>query len=62
MEKKFGKINENWKEFIKPDNCKVGKIYGMMNTLKVDNPVGAITSGCNTGFENLSIYSISSSW
>lgn len=27
----------------------------MMNTLKVDNPVGAITSGCNTGFENLSI-------
>ena len=44
-----------WQNKWKLERILVGKIYGMMNTLKVDNPVGAITSGCNTGFENLSI-------
>ena len=32
-----------------------GKMYGMMKTHKIDNPVRVITSGCNTAVENLSI-------
>ena len=49
------KINENWKEFVKPGNWKAGKMYGMVETHKNDNPACVITSGCNTAVENLSI-------
>ena len=48
-------ITNEWKEFIRPDNCNAGKIYGMVKTHKVDNPVRVITSGCNTVVEKLSI-------
>ena len=56
MEKFSDKINENCKEFIKPGNYKAGKMYVMVKTHKVDNPVRVITSGCNTAAENLSIF------
>ena len=47
-------INE-WKEFIRPDNCNAGKMYGVVKTHKADNPVRVVTSGCNTVIEKLSI-------
>ena len=47
-------INE-WKEFIRPDNCNAGKMYGLVKTHKADNPVRVITSGCNTVVEKVSI-------
>ena len=49
------KINEKWKEFVKPGNCKAGKMYEMVKTQKINNPVCVITSGCNTAVDNLSI-------
>ena len=55
IEKWSDKIHENWKKFIKPDNCKAIKMYGMVKTHKDDNPVRVITSACNTSIENLSI-------
>ena len=33
-----------------------GKMYGIVKTHKANNPVGIITSGCNTAAENLSIF------
>ena len=48
-------ITNEWKEFIRSDNCNAGKMYGMVKTHKVDNPVRVITSGCNTVVEKLSI-------
>ena len=48
------KANE-WKEFVRPDNCNASKMYGMVKTHKVDNPVRVITSVCNTVVEKLSI-------
>ena len=44
-----------WKEFIRLDNCNAGKMYGMLKTHKADNPVCVITSGCNTVVGKLSI-------
>ena len=43
------------KEYIKPGNCKAGKMYGMMKTYKVDNQARVTTSDCNTAIANLSI-------
>ena len=48
-------ITNIWKEFIRPDNCNAGKMYGMVKTHKADNPVRVITSGCNTVVEKVSI-------
>ena len=48
-------ITNEWKEFIRSDNCNAGKMYGLVKTHKVDNPVRVITSGCNTVVEKLSI-------
>ena len=48
-------ITNEWKEFIRSDKCNAGKMYGMVKTHKVDNPVRVITSGCNTVVEKLSI-------
>ena len=48
-------ITNEWKEFIRPDNCNAGKMYDMMKTHKADNPVRVITSGCNTVVEKVSI-------
>ena len=51
-----GKIDNNWKRFITPVNSTPGKVYGLLKTYKVNNPVRVITSGCNTAIENLPIY------
>ena len=48
-------ITNEWKEFIRPDNCNAGKMYGMVKTHEADNPVRVITSGCNTVVEKFSI-------
>ena len=37
MEKWLEKVNENWREFIKPDNA--SKINGMVKNHKLDNQV-----------------------
>ena len=55
LEKWSDIIITEWKEFIRPDNCNAGKMYGMVKTHKADNPVRVITSGCNTVVEKLSI-------
>ena len=47
-------IDNNW--FITPTNSTPGKMYGLVKTHKVNNPVRVITSGCNTAIESLSIY------
>ena len=49
-------IDNNWKRFITPSNSRPGKMYGLVKTHKVNNPVRVITSGCNTAIESLSIY------
>ena len=51
-----GVIDNNWKRFITPTNSTPGKMYGLVKTHKVNNPVRVITSGCNTAIESLSIY------
>ena len=51
-----GVIDNNWKRFITPANSRPGKMYGLVKTHKVNNPVRVITSGCNTAIESLSIY------
>ena len=48
-------ITNERKEFIRPDNCNTGKMYGMVKTHKADNPLRVIASGCNTVVEKLSI-------
>ena len=55
LQKWSDNITNDWKEFIRPDNCNVDKMYGMVKTHKADNPMRAITSGCNTVVEKLSI-------
>ena len=42
--------------FITSVNSTPGKMYGLVKTPKVNNPVRVITSGCNTAIESLSIY------
>ena len=51
-----GVIDNNWQRFITPTNSTPGKMYGLVKTHKVNNPVRVITSGCNTAIESLSIY------
>ena len=51
-----GVVDNNWKRFITPTNSTPGKMYGLVKTHKVNNPVRVITSGCNTAIERLSIY------
>ena len=55
LEKWSDNIANEWKEFVRPDNCNASKVYGMVKTHKVDNPVRVITSVCNTVVEKLSI-------
>ena len=45
LEKWSDIITTEWKEFIRPDNCNAGKMYGMVKTHEADNPVRVITSG-----------------
>ena len=51
-----GLIDINWKRFITPTSSTPGKMYGLVQNHKVNNPVRVITSGCNTAIERLSIY------
>ena len=51
-----GVIDNNWKRFITSTNSRPGKMYGLVKTHKVNNPVRVMTSGCNTTIESLSIY------
>ena len=49
-------IDKYWKRFITPANSRPGKMYGLVKTHKVNDPVRSITIGCNTAIESLSIY------
>ena len=55
LEKWSDNITDEWKEFIRPDNCNNDEMYSMVKTYKSDKPVRVITSGCNTVIEKLSI-------
>ena len=54
--KRNGVLNDSWSRFIKPSNSTPGKMYGLAKTHKEGNPVRAITSGCGTAVENVSIF------
>ena len=49
-------ISEKWKKFRAVKDSTPGKMYGNIKTHKIGNPTKAITSGCNTTIENLSIF------
>ena len=49
-------IDKKWKRFITLTNSTPGKMYGVIKTQKVNNPVRVITSGCNTDIKDLPIY------
>ena len=49
-----GLLDNNWKK-INLVHSKPGKMYGLVKTYKINNPVRVITSGCNAAVENLSI-------
>ena len=49
-------IDSSWKSFVSCDSPSAGKMYGLVKTHKVNNPVRIITSGCDTAVENLSIF------
>ena len=51
-----GEIDNNWNRFITPTNSTSRKMYGLVKTHKINNPVRVITSGCNTAVESFSIY------
>ena len=49
-------LDKSWSKFIEPSVVAPGKMYGLIKTHKVDNPVRVITSGCGTAVENLLIF------
>ena len=49
-------IDKYWKRFITSANSRPGKMYGLVKTHEVNDPVRVFTSGCNTAAESLSIY------
>ena len=49
-------IDNNWKRFINATNSALGKMYGLVKTHEVNNPVRLITGACNTAIESLSNY------
>ena len=51
-----GMIDNKWKRFITPTNSTPGKMYELVKTHKVNNPVRVITSGCNSSIKDLPIY------
>ena len=48
--------DNSWKEFIFYDSPSANKIYSLVKSHRVINPVIIITSGCNTAAENLPIF------
>ena len=49
-------IDNNWKRFINATNSALGKMYGLVKTHEVNNPVRLITGACNNAIESLSNY------
>ena len=49
-------LDNSWCRFIETLHANPGKMYGLVKTHKVDNPVRVTTSGCGTAIENLSIF------
>ena len=47
---------KTWQKFIESSHVTPGKMYDLVKTQKVNNPVRVITSGCGTAIENLSIF------
>ena len=47
---------KTWQKFIEPSHVTPGKMYGLVKTHKVNNPVRVITSGCGTAVKNLSVF------
>ena len=54
-EKWSDNITDEWKEFIKPNNCNASEVYGKIKTRKFHNPLPVITRGCNIDNEKFSI-------
>ena len=54
--KKTKVLDSNWYRFFETSHTKPGKMYGLIKTHKVGNPVRVITTGCGTAIENLSIF------
>ena len=53
---KFFPGSKFYSTIIEPSFVAPGKMYGLVKTHKADNPIRAITSGCGTAVENLSIF------
>ena len=49
-------LDNSWCRFIETSHANPGKMYGLVKTHKVGNPVRVITSGCGTAIENFSIF------
>ena len=49
-------LDEKWKSYIQTECSTFGKMYGLIETHKNDNPARIITSGCNTTVESISIF------
>ena len=49
--KQYKILDNSWCKFIEPSQANRGKLYGLIKTNKVDNPVRVITSECGTTIE-----------
>ena len=47
---------KTWQKFVELSDVTPGKIYGLVKTHKVNNPVRVITSGCGMAVEDLSVF------
>ena len=48
-------LNNSWCRFIETSHVNPGKMYGLIKTHNVGNPVRVITNGCRAAIENLAI-------
>ena len=48
-------LNNGWCRFIETSQANPGKMYGLIKTHNVGNPVRVITNGCRAAIENLAI-------
>ena len=49
-------LDNSWRRFIKISHANAGKMYCLIKTHKVGNPIRVITSDCGTAIENLSLF------
>ena len=49
-------LDESWSKFTEPSVVAPEKMYGLIKTHEVDNPLRVISSGCGTAVESLSIF------